>query len=666
MSGGFDAEHSDAEPIRDGLDAGQGRSGEEYESGGGDLMARGRSEGERLSPNAERGTLETVRGDRGRSLGLVPGLRVIRLEEFEEPCGMSQEERAVYRRRFRTLFVDEEGSRRGGLGRVMRATNAMGEIFALKVLQAPCFSYAADEAAREAHGERVRAAFRKEYEAHRSLSGFKGFPRLYGYAQVDGAPAIVMEWVEGITLDQARRELAVDAETRMAPLDAARLGRDLFSLLTRLDLVGEGFVHRDISPSNVMVRTGRLSVSEQAAEGAFDLCLIDFGSSVPLDPAQDPKFTSTYASARRATAAYAAPEMLSNDIPHVTRLRKSAAIDVYAAASVLYELVGGALPFDVAEDGETSPYRVKMDEKPARLVSAHAPSADMAQLLPCEPEVAFAVAQAMQEMGSDMDPADAQRALALVDEQLAELIGACLNPGQDRRPSAQAMYESLTAFCVNYMRNVARSIRGERLLPCTAQASWRDSLSPYAVNRVVNSVGHAFALALLTGVTVVTSVLLDGVSASWSVGPLHWEGELAAPAVAAVLLLPAVCGFAARAVSRKRNRGGVLSASISIGVSVLMLGSVLGRLSLRGMPELEAVYAPLFATAAAAWLPIVLEYATTVVPALVAEALRALPEGTGGEAAFALEADSVRSSAYIESSDDIAECEEATDAVDPQ
>ena len=34
-----------------------------------------------------------------------------------------------------------------------------------------------------------------------------------------------------------------------------------------------------------MVRTARLPLDRQLAEGTFDLCLIDFGSSLALEPA---------------------------------------------------------------------------------------------------------------------------------------------------------------------------------------------------------------------------------------------------------------------------------------------------------------------------------------------------------------------------------------------
>ena len=220
--------------------------------------------------------------DKGAALassGAVQGMRLVRVADFSAPLSLSDVDRPSYVRRFVTLFVSQGQGHRGGTGRVEHARNAQGEHLALKLLSLP---HRRDGETEEDHARRVRAsraAFEREYECHILLSGLKGFPRLYGRGTVDGVPCIVMEWVEGITLDRVRRQLAVDGYGRVSPLVAARLGRDLFDLVARMGYVEGGFVHRDISPRNVMVRTSRLSLEQQVDEGVFDLYLIDFGSS---------------------------------------------------------------------------------------------------------------------------------------------------------------------------------------------------------------------------------------------------------------------------------------------------------------------------------------------------------------------------------------------------
>lgn len=214
-----------------------------------------------------------------------------------------------------------------------------------------------------------------------------------------------MEWVEGITLDRVRRQLAVDGCGRVSPLVAARLGRDLFDLVARMGYVEGGFVHRDISPRNVMVRTSRLSLEQQVDEGVFDLYLIDFGSSAESEP-RSTSFTSENAVFRGATADFAPPEMLSDDISGLAELRKSPAIDVYAAASVVYQLACGRVPYDLHAVGEygapVSPYRAKMAAPAPAAVMAHARADELLEALAREPEVAVAVQHAQDKLSAPM------------------------------------------------------------------------------------------------------------------------------------------------------------------------------------------------------------------------------------------------------------------------
>lgn len=505
------------------------------------------------------------------------GLRLARVGGFEPAIALSPDELPAYLRRFTMLFADDATMRRGGIGRVTRAVNAQGEAMALKQLILPTRDEFDDDVAHEALVAKFKAAFREEYECHRALSGLKGFPRLYGWGEVDGVPAIVMEWVEGETLARLRPRLAVDDAGRLSPLVAARLGRDLFDLLCRMNLVGEGFVHRDISPANIMVRTARLPLDQQLAEGTFDLCLIDFGSSLALEPASavagtggKESFTERYATLRRATVAYAPPEMLTDDIVDLRVLRMSPAIDVYAAASTVYELIAGVAPYEVAPSTSgtsgsrkktrdiASPYRLKMDTRPDYPVGAHAPGCDLTQLLRREPDVALAAAEQAQQMGLEPDSEELRDALAFVDAQLFDVVMACLSCNQGDRPEPAAVEAALTTFCDHYAQNVGRSLRGEPLTPCPMDASGR-------VARRAAMIGAAAVCGLVWAVVVVSAALLaSGARVAVAVGHISWSGTLPGIVAALALALPGMAGIAAGAMAHDRRTGflhGVLALS---------------------------------------------------------------------------------------------------------
>lgn len=505
------------------------------------------------------------------------GLRLARVDGFEPAVALGTDELPAYLRRFTMLFANDATMRRGGIGRVTRAVNAQGEAVALKQLILPTRDEFDDDVAHEALVTKFKAAFREEYECHRALSGLKGFPRLYGWGEVDGVPAIVMEWVEGETLARLRPRFAVDDAGRLSPLVAARLGRDLFDLLCRMSLVGEGFVHRDISPANIMVRTARLPLDRQLAEGTFDLCLIDFGSSLALEPASavvgtggKESFTERYATLRRATVAYAPPEMLTDDIADLRVLRMSPAIDVYAAASTVYELVAGVAPYEVAPSTSgtsgsrkktrniASPYRLKMDTLPDYPVGAHAPGCDLTQLLRREPDVALAAAEQAQQLGLDPNSEDLRDALAFVDAQLFDVVMAYLSCNQGDRPEPAAVEAALTTFCDHYAQNVGRSLRGEPLTPCPMDASGR-------VVRRAAMIGATAVCGLVWAVVVVSAALLaSGARATVAVGYISWSGALPGIVAALALALPGMAGIAAGAMAHDRRTGflhGVLALS---------------------------------------------------------------------------------------------------------
>lgn len=329
-------------------------------------------------------------------------------------------------RAFSTLVVKGGAQARGGLGAIFRAMTMDGRVVAVKKMLPPDrMQFSTKEAWLKEFSNR-EAAFREEYAALCRLSAFKGFVKVYGYGKANGVPAIIMEWVVGVPLSKLIKLPAfVQQQGAARTLLVACIGRDLFKLLARLESQTELFVHRDISPANVMIRLANRPIDQQIAEGAFDLCLIDFGSSSATQDG-DGSFTTSTRILRGATPDFAAPEMLTNDIPGLAELRKSTKIDVYAACSTIYWLLCGKAPFDMSSRSGAaagSDYLYKMTN----------------------------------------DPRSGGFPPGSVEFLLEEILLLGIRPTQDARASAYALYKSLDFYVTNYNDNLKRAASGNSL-----------------------------------------------------------------------------------------------------------------------------------------------------------------------------------------------------------
>ncbi|MFE0457559.1 serine/threonine-protein kinase, partial [Streptomyces sp. NPDC058914] len=146
---------------------------------------------------------------------------------------------------------------------------------------------------------------------------------------VDGNDlALVMDLVRGTDL-----RTRLDRERRLAPEAAVAIVADVAEGLAAAHKAG--VVHRDVKPENVLLdMQGPLGPG-----GSHRALLTDFGIAKLIDT---PKRT-------RATKIIGTPDYLAPEI--VEGLPPRASVDIYALATVLYELLAGFTPFGGGHPG---------------------------------------------------------------------------------------------------------------------------------------------------------------------------------------------------------------------------------------------------------------------------------------------------------------------------
>ncbi|MES5823671.1 serine/threonine-protein kinase [Streptomyces sp. RG80] len=146
---------------------------------------------------------------------------------------------------------------------------------------------------------------------------------------VDGNDlALVMDLVRGTDL-----RTRLDRDKRLAPEAAVAIVADIADGLAAAHAAG--VVHRDVKPENVLLdMQGPLGPG-----GSHRALLTDFGVAKLIDT---PRRT-------RATKIIGTPDYLAPEI--VEGLPPRAAVDIYALATVLYELLAGFTPFGGGHPG---------------------------------------------------------------------------------------------------------------------------------------------------------------------------------------------------------------------------------------------------------------------------------------------------------------------------
>ncbi|MBC9716015.1 protein kinase [Streptomyces sp. TRM66268-LWL] len=201
---------------------------------------------------------------------------------------------------------------RGGMGIVWRAYDEiLGREVAVKELR----TYA-DAEAPELSALRVR--MQREARAAARVR-HPGVVAVHDVVEAEGRPLIVMELVDGPSLDAVLRERGP-----LSPREAAGIGAKVMDALAAAHRAG--VLHRDVKPGNILL----------AADGR--VVLTDFGIATMEDPGDGSATHLTRSGELVGSLDYLAPERAQGQDPGPPS-------DVWALGATLYGAVEGSVPF---------------------------------------------------------------------------------------------------------------------------------------------------------------------------------------------------------------------------------------------------------------------------------------------------------------------------------
>lgn len=291
--------------------------------------------------------------------------KILSLDSFIPSCVGSPYDPRSAERNFKTFLVSPATNRSSFF---RKALNTAGEHYGLK---SPLFasdtktidSRRDTEKAFESSKLRQQSLF-KEYQVGLAVSHLKGFPRIYGLGQYKGWPIIVSEYLEGPTLAQAIKlpPQHKGCPGGIEPTTVASIGKAILRMLLNTRSLSGTFVHRDLSLSNILMRTSHKTLPDQIAQQDFDMCLVDMGSSLYQEN-ENANLAGSVEPGNLGTPEFAPPEMLTANPPEAVS-RASETIDTYALCSILFLLITGRTPFSLSMRTDKSPYQIKTTETP--------------------------------------------------------------------------------------------------------------------------------------------------------------------------------------------------------------------------------------------------------------------------------------------------------------
>ena len=176
-----------------------------------------------------------------------------------------------------------------------------------------------------------------------------GIVHVYGVELDRGRPVLVLEYVDGQSLDVWQNKRLVDSRL------AAELVRNVAAAVSHAH--SRGVIHRDLKPANVML-VGSPPFATLSEHDRWEVKVTDFGISRMVD-----RLSKTLVGEIMGTPAYMAPEQTTG-----ATSEPGTTVDVYGLGAILYELLTGRAPFSSTDPVVTLELVRNVDPVPPKVL----------------------------------------------------------------------------------------------------------------------------------------------------------------------------------------------------------------------------------------------------------------------------------------------------------